>query len=42
MKEWYQHRNDHLEEREVNQVDGFTTEHFSRDRTFHLICESDP
>ncbi|XP_073325702.1 dynein regulatory complex subunit 7 [Pagrus major] len=37
VKEWYQHRNDHLERREVNKVDSFTTECFSRGRRFHLL-----
>ncbi|XP_070766988.1 dynein regulatory complex subunit 7 [Enoplosus armatus] len=37
VKEWYQHRNDHLEEREVNKVDNFTTERFRRGRRFHLL-----
>ncbi|XP_029291047.1 dynein regulatory complex subunit 7-like isoform X3 [Cottoperca gobio] len=37
VKEWYQHRNDHLEEREVNEVDSFITESFKRVRRFHLL-----
>ncbi|XP_023286890.1 dynein regulatory complex subunit 7 [Seriola lalandi dorsalis] len=37
VKEWYQHRNDHLEEREVNKVDSFTTERFKRGRPFYLL-----
>ncbi|KAM8755120.1 dynein regulatory complex subunit 7 isoform 1-T2 [Acanthopagrus schlegelii] len=37
VKEWYQHRNDHLERREVNKVDNSTTERFSRGRRFHLL-----
>ncbi|XP_074500922.1 dynein regulatory complex subunit 7 [Sebastes fasciatus] len=37
VKEWYQHRNDHLEEREVNKVDNFTTERFKRGRRFHFL-----
>uniref|UniRef100_A0A3B4XAS7 Dynein regulatory complex subunit 7 n=1 Tax=Seriola lalandi dorsalis TaxID=1841481 RepID=A0A3B4XAS7_SERLL len=41
VKEWYQHRNDHLEEREVNKVDSFTTERFKRGRPFYLLCKSD-
>uniref|UniRef100_A0A4W6G732 Coiled-coil domain-containing protein 135 n=1 Tax=Lates calcarifer TaxID=8187 RepID=A0A4W6G732_LATCA len=42
VKEWYQHRNDHLEEREVNKVDSFTTERFSRGRPFHLLFHRYP
>uniref|UniRef100_A0A8C4IG21 Dynein regulatory complex subunit 7 n=1 Tax=Dicentrarchus labrax TaxID=13489 RepID=A0A8C4IG21_DICLA len=37
VKEQYQHRKDHLEEREINKVDNFTTEHFKRGRSFHLL-----
>ncbi|KAL7398964.1 hypothetical protein ABVT39_017784 [Epinephelus coioides] len=37
VKEWYQHRKDHLEEREVNKVDNFTSERFKRGRSFHLL-----
>ncbi|XP_038579649.1 dynein regulatory complex subunit 7 [Micropterus salmoides] len=37
VKEWYQHRNDHLEEREVNKVNNFTTERFKHGRRFHLL-----
>ncbi|XP_062283606.1 dynein regulatory complex subunit 7 [Scomber scombrus] len=37
VKEWYRHRNDHLEEREVNHVDNFTVERFTRGRRFHLL-----
>uniref|UniRef100_A0A665U5U4 Uncharacterized protein n=1 Tax=Echeneis naucrates TaxID=173247 RepID=A0A665U5U4_ECHNA len=40
VKEWYQHRTDHLEERELNKVDNFTTERFKQGRSFHLLCES--
>ncbi|GAA6233809.1 dynein regulatory complex subunit 7 [Lates japonicus] len=42
VKEWYQHRNDHLEEREVNKVDNFTTERFSHGRPFHLLFHRYP
>ncbi|XP_060929995.1 dynein regulatory complex subunit 7 [Limanda limanda] len=37
VKEWYQHRTDHLEEREVNKVDNVTTERFKRGRRFDLL-----
>uniref|UniRef100_A0A8D3AZF0 Coiled-coil domain-containing protein 135 n=1 Tax=Scophthalmus maximus TaxID=52904 RepID=A0A8D3AZF0_SCOMX len=37
LKEWYQHRTDHLQEREVNKIDNFTTEHFKYGRPFHLL-----
>jgi len=37
VKEWYQHRDDRLEEVEVNKVDGFTIERFKRGRRFHLL-----
>ncbi|KAM7410752.1 hypothetical protein PAMA_020948 [Pampus argenteus] len=37
VKEWYKHRNDHLEEREVHKVDNFTTERFMCERRFHLL-----
>ncbi|XP_047196321.1 dynein regulatory complex subunit 7 isoform X3 [Hippoglossus stenolepis] len=37
VKEWYQHRTDHLEEREVNKVDNATTERFKRGRRFDLL-----
>ncbi|XP_040914907.1 dynein regulatory complex subunit 7 [Toxotes jaculatrix] len=37
VREWYQHRNDHLEQREVNKVDRFTTERFKHGRRFHLL-----
>ncbi|KAM9350281.1 dynein regulatory complex subunit 7 [Symphorus nematophorus] len=37
VKEWYQHRHDHLEEKEVNKVDNFTTERFRHGRSFHLL-----
>ncbi|XP_029361832.1 dynein regulatory complex subunit 7 isoform X2 [Echeneis naucrates] len=37
VKEWYQHRTDHLEERELNKVDNFTTERFKQGRSFHLL-----
>ncbi|KAG7224306.1 hypothetical protein INR49_000549 [Caranx melampygus] len=43
VKEWYQHRSDHLEEREVNKVDNFTTERFksgSRFRFYSLSADS--
>ncbi|XP_042348033.1 dynein regulatory complex subunit 7 isoform X2 [Plectropomus leopardus] len=37
VKEWYKHRNDQLEEREVNKVDSFTSERFKPGRRFHLL-----
>nr|XP_046253588.1 dynein regulatory complex subunit 7 isoform X2 [Scatophagus argus] len=37
VKEWFQHRNDHLEEREVNKVDNSTTERFKHGHRFHLL-----
>ncbi|XP_077410404.1 dynein regulatory complex subunit 7 isoform X2 [Vanacampus margaritifer] len=37
VKEWYQGRNDHLREREVNKVTGITTERFTPGRHFHLL-----
>ncbi|XP_057685310.1 dynein regulatory complex subunit 7 isoform X1 [Corythoichthys intestinalis] len=37
VKEWYQNRNDHLKEREVNKVTGITTERFTPGRHFHLL-----
>nr|XP_020470660.1 dynein regulatory complex subunit 7 [Monopterus albus] len=37
IKEWYQHRNDFLKEREVNKVDNFTTERFRHGRPFNLL-----
>lgn len=37
VTEWYQHRNDHLEQREVNKVDSFTKERFKHGRRFHLL-----
>ncbi|XP_077368253.1 dynein regulatory complex subunit 7 isoform X2 [Festucalex cinctus] len=37
VKEWYQDRNDHLREREVNEVTGITTERFTPGRHFHLL-----
>lgn len=40
VKEWYQGRNDHLEQREVNQVLQVTTEHFQPGRRFHLLGKS--
>ncbi|XP_070825277.1 dynein regulatory complex subunit 7 [Chaetodon trifascialis] len=40
VKEWYQHRNDLLEEREVNELHGVTTERFRRGRRFHLLFHS--
>lgn len=40
VKEWYQHRKDHLEQREVNKVDNVTTERFKDGRSFKLLCKS--
>uniref|UniRef100_A0A671YPR0 Dynein regulatory complex subunit 7 n=1 Tax=Sparus aurata TaxID=8175 RepID=A0A671YPR0_SPAAU len=40
VKEWYQHRNDHLERREVNKIDNSTTERFSRGRLMVYLCRS--
>ncbi|KAK9532276.1 hypothetical protein VZT92_009668 [Zoarces viviparus] len=37
VKEWYQHRNDNLEEMEVNKVNSVTTERFTRGRAFHIL-----
>ncbi|XP_023148711.2 dynein regulatory complex subunit 7 [Amphiprion ocellaris] len=37
VKEWYQDRNDYLEEREINKGDNSTTERFKRKTTFHLL-----
>ncbi|KAM9856048.1 dynein regulatory complex subunit 7 [Aulostomus maculatus] len=37
VKEWYQQRSDHMEEREVNKVNNFTTERFARGRRFDLL-----
>ncbi|XP_026188543.1 dynein regulatory complex subunit 7 isoform X2 [Mastacembelus armatus] len=37
VKEWYKHRNDYLEEKEVNKVDNFTTERFTHGQHFHLL-----
>uniref|UniRef100_UPI0037E7DD64 dynein regulatory complex subunit 7 n=1 Tax=Semicossyphus pulcher TaxID=241346 RepID=UPI0037E7DD64 len=37
VKEWYQHRKDNLQEREVNMVDNVTTERFKHGRRFHLL-----
>ncbi|XP_031420438.1 dynein regulatory complex subunit 7 [Clupea harengus] len=36
VKEWYQHRNDHLEERELRKDGNITLEHFRRGRSFAL------
>ncbi|KAF1372807.1 hypothetical protein PFLUV_G00253700 [Perca fluviatilis] len=40
VKEWYQHRKDHLVEREVNKANNLTTERFKRGRRFHLLFHS--
>uniref|UniRef100_A0A3B4ZE11 Dynein regulatory complex subunit 7 n=1 Tax=Stegastes partitus TaxID=144197 RepID=A0A3B4ZE11_9TELE len=42
VKEWYQDRKDHLEEREVNKVDNFMTECFKCKTTVNLLrkCRS--
>ncbi|XP_033981485.1 dynein regulatory complex subunit 7 [Trematomus bernacchii] len=37
VRELYHQRNDHLVEREINEVDKFTTERFRRGRPFHLL-----
>ncbi|XP_067361429.1 dynein regulatory complex subunit 7 isoform X2 [Channa argus] len=37
VKEWYQHRQDHLKEREVNKVNAFITEHFTHGQRFCLL-----
>ncbi|XP_022052450.2 dynein regulatory complex subunit 7 isoform X4 [Acanthochromis polyacanthus] len=37
VKEWYQDRNDCLEEREINKDDNSTTERFKHKTTFHLL-----
>ncbi|KAI4824712.1 hypothetical protein KUCAC02_013207, partial [Chaenocephalus aceratus] len=37
VRELYHQRDDHLVEREINEVDKFTTERFRRGRTFHLL-----
>ncbi|XP_061695553.1 dynein regulatory complex subunit 7 [Syngnathoides biaculeatus] len=37
VKEWYQDRNDHLREREIDKVTGITTERFTPGRHFHLL-----
>ncbi|XP_075958119.1 dynein regulatory complex subunit 7 [Anarhichas minor] len=37
VKEWYQHRNDNLEERDVNKLDSVTTERFTRGQAFHIL-----
>ncbi|XP_053174100.1 dynein regulatory complex subunit 7 [Scomber japonicus] len=37
VKEWYQNRNDQLEQREKNHVENFTSERFTRGRPFHLL-----
>ncbi|XP_074536909.1 dynein regulatory complex subunit 7 [Halichoeres trimaculatus] len=36
VKEWFQNRKDHLEEREINKVDGVTSERFKHGRRSHL------
>ncbi|XP_010882332.2 dynein regulatory complex subunit 7 isoform X2 [Esox lucius] len=36
VKEWYQHRHDHLEERELNKATNVTVEHFRPGRSFAL------
>lgn len=40
VKEWFQYRNDMLEQREVDHVDKVTVERFSHGRRFHLQRES--
>lgn len=40
MKEWFQFRNDMLEQREVDHVDKVTVERFSHGRRFHLQRKS--
>lgn len=40
MKEWFQFRNDMLEQRKVDHVDKVTVERFSHGRRFHLQRKS--
>lgn len=40
VKEWYKHRSDGLEEREINQLENSTTERFKSGRVFDLLCKS--
>uniref|UniRef100_A0A3P9JPI0 Dynein regulatory complex subunit 7 n=1 Tax=Oryzias latipes TaxID=8090 RepID=A0A3P9JPI0_ORYLA len=40
VKEWYKHRNDSLEEREVNKLKDSTSERFKYGRRFQLLCKS--
>ncbi|XP_054465855.1 dynein regulatory complex subunit 7 [Anoplopoma fimbria] len=37
VKEWYQNRDDYLEQREVNMDNNITTEHFKHGKPFHLL-----
>ncbi|XP_074554892.1 dynein regulatory complex subunit 7-like [Halichoeres trimaculatus] len=37
VKEWFQNRRDHLEEREVDKVNGITCDRFKPGRAFHLL-----
>lgn len=37
---WYEYREDHLERKEINKLDGITTEHFKEGRSDHLLCKS--
>lgn len=40
VKEWFQYRNDMLEQREVDHLDKVTVERFSHGRRFHLQRKS--
>ncbi|XP_047441931.1 dynein regulatory complex subunit 7 isoform X2 [Mugil cephalus] len=37
VKEWFQHRSDHLDTREVNRTENVTAERFTAGRRFHLL-----
>ncbi|KAG9272008.1 dynein regulatory complex subunit 7 [Astyanax mexicanus] len=38
VTEWYKHRHDHLDERELEKATGLTTEHFRPGRSYALKC----
>lgn len=40
VKEWYQHRNDQLEEREADKVHNVNIERFGPGQRFHLLRKS--
>lgn len=40
VKEWFQYRNDKLEQREVDHLDKVTVERFGNGRRFHLQRKS--